>query len=433
MTRQTPISRLVARAFALLAAVSGPALALDPSQVFEKVSPSVWVVRTRDAAERPLGLGSAVVVAHGKLVTNCHVLVKAKYVNVRRKNVSYGASLEDADVRRDLCLLKVDNFDAPPVATRARADLKVGERVFAIGNPEGLEVTLSEGLISGLRSMSGALAAQGVDEVIQTTAPISPGSSGGGLFDAEGRLIGITTLYSPFAQNLNIALPADWIAQIHERSQAALAKQSTPRAPIAAPGLPAAGTSWKYRVVERIFSGKQLDVTVRVLHVDGAVVEERLTSSAGGGKDARRSVDARASRFFEFALDSDDDLIELSPYLLAINAGRAPTDIDVPVGYPSGGGGLPDWVITLKDRRSEDVTVPAGTFRTLRLDLAGRRTSGAHMPGRAIEGRFEMTVWYAPEVKRFVKLVRKVWSAAAFNPSQIGENVVELLDYRPPS
>jgi hypothetical protein len=305
--------------------------------------------------------------------------------------------------------------------------------VFAIGNPEGLEVTLSEGLISGLRSMSGALAAQGVDEVIQTTAPISPGSSGGGLFDAEGRLIGITTLYSPFAQNLNIALPADWIAQIHERSQAALAKQSTPRAPIAAPGLPAAGTSWKYRVVERIFSGKQLDVTVRVLHVDGAVVEERLTSSAGGGKDARRSVDARASRFFEFALDSDDDLIELSPYLLAINAGRAPTDIDVPVGYPSGGGGLPDWVITLKDRRSEDVTVPAGTFRTLRLDLAGRRTSGAHMPGRAIEGRFEMTVWYAPEVKRFVKLVRKVWSAAAFNPSQIGENVVELLDYRPPS
>jgi S1-C subfamily serine protease len=123
MTRQTPISRLVARAFALLAAVSGPALALDPSQVFEKVSPSVWVVRTRDAAERPLGLGSAVVVAHGKLVTNCHVLVKAKYVNVRRKNVSYGASLEDADVRRDLCLLKVDNFDAPPVATRARAEL----------------------------------------------------------------------------------------------------------------------------------------------------------------------------------------------------------------------------------------------------------------------------------------------------------------------
>ena len=266
MTRRLPISRICARACALLALSSGPALALDPSQVFDKVSPSVWVVKTWDAGQRPVGLGSAVVVAHGKLVTNCHVLVKAKYVHVRRKNMSYDASLEAADVQRDLCLLKVENFDAPPVAIRPRAELKVGERVFAIGNPGGLEATLSDGLISGLRPMTGQLVKQGVDEVIQTTAPISPGSSGGGLFDAQGRLVGITTLYSRFAQNLNIALPADWIAEIPAPRQGgrspARGAKSQPAARARAPG-----------------RGHELDLRLR---------RARLRQAGGGHHRARR-------------------------------------------------------------------------------------------------------------------------------------------------
>ncbi|MGA8005583.1 MAG: serine protease, partial [Burkholderiales bacterium] len=398
------------------------------------VSPSVWILRTYDAAGRAVAQGSAVVVARDRLVTNCNVLANARYARVRRKNVEFDATLEYADVRRDLCLLHVDNFGAPAAVIRLKNDLKVGERVFAIGNPVGFEVTLSDGLISGIRTMRGRLAAQGVDELIQTTAPISAGSAGGGLFDAEGRLVGITTLGSVFRlQNINFALPADWIADIPARARAALAERATKsRVSVGAPGLPAAGTSWKYSVLERIYSSAPLEVTVRVLRVDGATVEERLTSSAGG-RDAERAVDARASRFFEFRLDSDNDLVELSPYLLAVSGARAPADSPEPVGYPLGGGSLPGWAITLSDRGWEQVTVPAGTYRALRFDLAGHRTGRAGTRGGGTEGRFEMSVWYAPEVKRFVKLVRKVWSADAFSPSQTGEYVVELLAYRPPS
>ena len=92
-------------------------------------------------------------------------------------------------------------------------NLKVGQRVYAVGAPEGLELTLSEGLISALRSVANF-------RYIQTTASISHGSSGGGLFDAQGRLIGITTFYWSDGQNLNFALPADWIQGLPERARA---------------------------------------------------------------------------------------------------------------------------------------------------------------------------------------------------------------------
>src|SRR5439155_9860037 len=85
---------------------------------------------------------------------------------------------------------------------RAFGDLAVGEHVFAIGAPRGLERTLSEGLLSGLRHQPGR-------NLVQTSAAISPGSSGGGLFDERGNLIGITTMQLiGVAQNLNFAVAA---------------------------------------------------------------------------------------------------------------------------------------------------------------------------------------------------------------------------------
>jgi tetratricopeptide (TPR) repeat protein len=83
-----------------------------------------------------------------------------------------------------------------------------------MGAPEGLELTLSEGLISGLREFEGGL-------VVQTSAAISPGSSGGGLFDARGQLVGITTFYLKEGQNLNFALPGDWAQSLVLGSPAA--------------------------------------------------------------------------------------------------------------------------------------------------------------------------------------------------------------------
>ena len=83
--------------------------------------------------------------------------------------------------------------------------------MFAIGSPQGLELTISDGIVSGMRDLP-----QG--RVIQTTAPISPGSSGGPLFDAYGRLVGIMTFQHRSGQNLNFAVPADWIADMRSRS-----------------------------------------------------------------------------------------------------------------------------------------------------------------------------------------------------------------------
>jgi tetratricopeptide (TPR) repeat protein len=86
----------------------------------------------------------------------------------------------------------------------------VGQRVYAIGAPKGLELTMSDGIISSLRELDSG-------RYIQTTAPISPGSSGGGLFDEEGRLIGLPTLYLDKGQQLNFALPVEWVKDLPGR------------------------------------------------------------------------------------------------------------------------------------------------------------------------------------------------------------------------
>jgi S1-C subfamily serine protease len=97
--------------------------------------------------------------------------------------------------------------------------LQVGERVFAIGAPEGLDLTLSEGIISRLEvwKPEGVPDAESMVEQIQTTAAISPGSSGGGLFDQAGRLIGITTSSIRGAQNLNFAIPVSDVQSLVDR------------------------------------------------------------------------------------------------------------------------------------------------------------------------------------------------------------------------
>src|SRR5690349_10658791 len=128
------------------------AAALDPSEVFAKVAPSVFAVRGLDANERPLTYGSGVVIGPGRLITNCHVLAKAKGIQVRRSNVAYFGKLEHADVERDLCIVSIAEFNAPAVAMVPLASVRIGQRAYAVGNPERLDLTLSEGLISGLRA-----------------------------------------------------------------------------------------------------------------------------------------------------------------------------------------------------------------------------------------------------------------------------------------
>ena len=178
-----------------------------------------------------LGQGSAVVIAPGRLVTNCHVLAKARRVQLRRDGDSraLSARLELWDPQRDLCQLDAPGIgSAAPVPLADAGQTVVGQPAYAIGHPKGLDLTMSAGLVSSFRRN-----AAGQIVLVQTSAAISGGNSGGGLFDEQGRLLGLTTLLlsAADAQNLNFAIPADWIRDLPRRHAAALAKAAADSAP----------------------------------------------------------------------------------------------------------------------------------------------------------------------------------------------------------
>ncbi len=204
------------------------AFALETEQLFRKIEPSVWMVRATDKAGVPLMTGSAVVIAPSRLVTNCHVLKKAASLVIIKERTSFSARLEQVDLERDLCLLAVEDvkFTAPAVHYIADRLPAIGQRIFTVGNPGALEMSLADGLISRLQYDDD----RNID-AIQFSAPISPGSSGGGLFDAEGNLIGITQRLTLGAgvQNLNFALPAAWLNELKARSEQQLAEYYSTR------------------------------------------------------------------------------------------------------------------------------------------------------------------------------------------------------------
>lgn len=188
---------------ALPAKVEGPAL--DGRELFKQLSPSVFLL----VATLPNGTsqGSAVAVSSTELVTNCHVVEGALKLTLKQEKQEWPASLVRADPANDRCVLSAADAKLKPVAgMRAYDSLEVGEPAYTLGSPVGLELTLGTGIVSGRRDEQNK-------HYIQTTAPISPGSSGGGLFDARGNLIGVTTLVlagrERLNQSLNFAIPAD--------------------------------------------------------------------------------------------------------------------------------------------------------------------------------------------------------------------------------
>ena len=181
--------------------------ALSAAELYKKVERSVFVVGAArsigDAQARDIMQGSAVAIAEHLLLTNCHVVKNRPVIVLLQDHVTWHAKLVAADMENDQCVLESEGTALTPVAgVRLFDDIAVGEHVYAIGAPRSLERTLTEGLVSAKRSAKG-------HNMIQTSAPLSPGSSGGGLFDERGNLLGITTLASlPGSQNLNFAISA---------------------------------------------------------------------------------------------------------------------------------------------------------------------------------------------------------------------------------
>jgi S1-C subfamily serine protease len=182
---------------------------LSPADIYAKVSPSVWTVLAGASLEdfrefKDLNQGSAVAISPSHLLTNCHVVSTHDYIAVFQGDTVLAARVTHAEREADRCVVALNEGRLSHSANRRRdfEALRVGERVYTVGSPKGLAQTLGEGIISGLHAEGGV-------RLIQTTAPISQGSSGGGLFDRFGNLIGITTFLLREGQSLNFAISAD--------------------------------------------------------------------------------------------------------------------------------------------------------------------------------------------------------------------------------
>jgi S1-C subfamily serine protease len=199
-------------------------------QLFEQAKDSVVFITTRalvrdfwtrNVFSVPRGTGSGFVWDDaGHIVTNWHVVQNANEATVKLADGrSYKAALVGASPAHDIAVLKIGvGFGRPPpVPLGTSSDLKVGQKVFAIGNPFGLDWTLTTGIVSALDRSLGGGDGRTIEHLIQTDAAINPGNSGGPLLDSAGRLIGINTaIYSPSGASAGIgfAVPVDTVNRV---------------------------------------------------------------------------------------------------------------------------------------------------------------------------------------------------------------------------
>lgn len=174
------------------------------SAIYAKSSPSIVTVLAL-APDQGRKQGSGVIVEANRVLTNCHVVTGARDIQVRFFDSQHApAKVVGRYATLDLCVIEAATQNRKTVEIRSLASIKPGLRVVAIGNPLGLTASVTEGVVSGVRESEGF-------KLLQHSAPTSPGSSGGGLFDTESRLIGLTTSSNVSGQNINFAIPAEYI------------------------------------------------------------------------------------------------------------------------------------------------------------------------------------------------------------------------------
>ncbi len=185
--------------------------------VVEAVAPAVVSigVRIQSRDERQSvptgGAGSGVVITpDGYVLTNSHVVANAKSLEVKfRDGITHHATLVGEDPPTDLAVIRVDTSGLAYATIGDSSKLRAGQFVIAIGNPLGFDSTVSVGVVSALgralRSREGRL----IENIIQHTAPLNPGNSGGPLVDTRGRVVGVNTAIIAMAQGIGFAIPSN--------------------------------------------------------------------------------------------------------------------------------------------------------------------------------------------------------------------------------
>jgi tetratricopeptide (TPR) repeat protein len=206
------LSSAVLLFFALFAFFAGQTSAQDfLPELVKRIKPSAVAIETFDSKDNPISRGSGFFTTIDRVITNRHVIEKAARVEVHllngKKYTVKGVVAIDGE--GDLALLSVEvpqNAAVPlPLVKTVPQE---GESVVVIGNPFGLEGSVSNGIVSAVREISG------YGKIIQITAPISPGSSGSPVVNMNGQVIGVATLQAAEGQSLNFAVPAERIAQL---------------------------------------------------------------------------------------------------------------------------------------------------------------------------------------------------------------------------
>jgi len=198
---------------------------MTPSQIFSRWADSVVAVQSFHG-HHEAGGGTGFVVGRDLVVTNHHVIAQALFAHENGGGIRLGVQAKDGswaqnvtvidyDVERDLALIRCElPGNVPPVQLAGDEAIVVGEPAISIGNPYGLDHTLTDGIVSARRMYEGS-------RWIQVSSPISPGNSGGPIFDAQGVVIGVSTRVATTefrAQNLNLAIPSSDVQTFIDRT-----------------------------------------------------------------------------------------------------------------------------------------------------------------------------------------------------------------------
>ncbi len=184
-------------------AASTPA-AMTPAEIFKRVSPAVVVITTH-TFDGQSGLASGFIVEpRGVIVTNCHVLAQAEQAEVRLNDGRTFPIRDvlDWDIPKDLLVFSIEGDGLPTVPLADPKQVEIGQPVFVIGNPLGLEYSISDGLLAGVRYERNA-------KWLQFSAPISQGNSGGPVLNTQGQVLGVVSFMLTQGQNVNFAIASD--------------------------------------------------------------------------------------------------------------------------------------------------------------------------------------------------------------------------------
>lgn len=188
----------------------------DLPTLARKSRPAVYLIAVLDENGKTTGSGTGFVISpDGLLVTNAHVIEGAKTMIAKAENGGLFPirKVLAVDSSNDLALLQMEGKDLPYLPLAPHGLAEAGSRIAVMGSPLGLEGTLSEGIISARRSLPGQKR-----EVLQISAPISPGSSGSPVLDSQGRVVGVASFLIMEGQSLNFASPVEKITPLLTRA-----------------------------------------------------------------------------------------------------------------------------------------------------------------------------------------------------------------------